>query len=59
MFFLFCVCYAFVCVCVYVPCGQLLGKDWPLGCRLWRLAVSLLLSHWYPGSDVILDCNDS
>ena len=24
---LFCVCYAFVCVCLYVPCGHLLGKS--------------------------------
>ena len=24
-FFLSCVCYAFVCVCLYVPCGHLLG----------------------------------
>ena len=26
MFFVSCVCYAFVCVCLYVPCGHLLGK---------------------------------
>ena len=26
-FFLYCVCYAFVRVCLYVPCGHLLGKD--------------------------------
>ena len=25
-FFLSCVCYAFVCVFLYVPCGHLLGK---------------------------------
>ena len=25
-FFLSCVCYAFVCVCLFVPCGHLLGK---------------------------------
>ena len=24
--FLFCVCYAFVSVCLFVPCGHLLGK---------------------------------
>ena len=24
--------------------------------RLWCMAVSLLLSHWYPGSGVVLDC---
>ena len=59
MFFLSCVSYAFVCVCLYVPCGHLLGNDWPLGRRLLRLAVSLLLSHWYPGPGVVLKCNDS
>ena len=26
MLFLSCFCYAFVRVCLYVPCGQLLGK---------------------------------
>ena len=30
MFFLPCVCYAFACVCLFVPCGRLLGKIWPL-----------------------------
>ena len=50
MFFLSCICYAFVRVSLYVPCGHLLGKGWPLGSRLWWLSVSLLLSHWYPGS---------
>ena len=33
--------------------------SWPLGCRLWCLTKSLLLSHWYPGSGVVLDCIDS
>ena len=56
--FLSCVCYAFVCVCLYVSCGHLLGKGWPLGSRLF-LTVSLSLSHWYPGSGVVLDCIDS
>ena len=27
--------------------------------RLWCLVMSLLLSHWYPGSGVVLDCIDS
>ena len=27
-FLLSCVCYAFVRVCLYVPCGHLLGKGW-------------------------------
>ena len=34
MFFLSCVCYAFLRVCLYVPCGYLLGKDSPLGSPL-------------------------
>ena len=46
-------------VCLYVPCGHLLEKGWPLGSRLWCLAVSLLLSYWYPGSGVVLDCINS
>ena len=58
-FFLACVCYVFVRVCLFVLCCHLLGKGWPLGSRLWRLAVSLSLSHWYPGSGVVLDCIDS
>ena len=48
--------YAFVCVCLFLPYGQLLGKGRPLGSRLWCLVVSLSLSHWYSGSDVVLDC---
>ena len=58
-FCLSCVCYVFARVCIYVLCGHLLGKGWPLGSRLWCLTVSLSLSHWYPGSGVILDCIDS
>ena len=27
-------CYAFVCFCLLMPCGHLLGKGWPLGSRL-------------------------
>ena len=59
MFFLSCVCYAFVGVCLYVPCGHLLGKGCPLGSYLWCQTVSLSVSHWYPGSGVVLDCIDS
>ena len=58
MIFLSCVCYVFVRVCLLLPCGHLLGKGWPLGSHLWCLIVSLLLSHWYPGSGVVLDCID-
>ena len=50
--FLSCFCYAFVCVCLLMPCGPLLGKGWPLGSRLWCLVVKLSLSNWYPGSGV-------
>ena len=53
------VCYAFVRVCLFVPCGHLLGKGWPLGSRLWCLTVSLSHSHWYLGSGVVLNCIDS
>ena len=37
-------CYAFVLVCLYVPCGHLLGKGRPLRSRLWCLTVSQV---WY------------
>ena len=57
--FLPCICYAFVLVCLNVSCGHLLGKGWSLGSRLWCLTVSLSLSHWYPGSGVVLDCIES
>ena len=59
VFVLSCVCYVFVHVCLYVLCGHLLGKGWPLGSHLWCLTVSLSLSHWYPVSGVVLDCIDS
>ena len=49
----------FVRVCLYGPCGHLLKKGLPLGSRLWCLTVSLSLSHWYPGSGVVLDCINS
>ena len=58
-FYLSCVCYAFVRVCLYMPCGHLLGKGWPLGSRSWRLTVNLSLSHWYPGSGDVLDFIDT
>ena len=45
-------CYAFVRVCLLMPCGPLLGKGWPLGSRLWCLIVKMSLSNWYPGSGV-------
>ena len=59
MFFLSCVCYTFVHVCLFVPSGHLLGKDWPLGSSLGCLNVSFSYFHWYPGSGVVLVCIDS
>ena len=44
---------AFVRVCLYVPCGQLLGKGFPLGSLLWSPTVSLSLCHWYPRPVVV------
>ena len=58
VFSVFCM-LCFVSVCLYVPCGHLLGKGCPLGSCLWCLTVSLSLCHWYPGSGVVLDCIDS
>ena len=48
-----------LCVCLYVPCSHLLVKGCPLGSRLWCPTVCLSLFHWYPGSDLVLDCIDS
>ena len=39
--------------------GHPLGKERPLGSRLWCLTMSLSLSHWYPRSGEVLDCIDS
>ena len=49
VFFLSCVCYVFLSICLYVLCGHLLGKGWPLDSGLWCLTLSLSLSHWYLG----------
>ena len=45
----------FVCVCLYVLGGHLL-TSW---LSFVVSSVSLSLSHWYPGSGVVLDCIDS
>ena len=53
--FLSCGCYAFLracLLCLVVTC-------WERTDRLWCITVSLSLSHWYPGSGVVLDCIDS
>ena len=52
--FLFCLVFAMsVRVCLYVLCGHLLGKGWPLGSRLWCLLwvchfpIGILGQVWY------------
>ena len=59
--FLFCLVFAMFCARLFfnVLCGHLLGKGRPLCSRLGLVSVSLSLSHWYPGSGVVLDCIDS
>ena len=53
VFVLSCVCYVFVRVCLYVLCGHLLGKGWPLSSRLWCLLwvchfpIDILGQVWY------------
>ena len=59
MCFLSCVSYAFVHVCLYVPCDRCWERAELFDSRLWCLTLSLSLSHWYPGSGVVLDCIDS
>ena len=48
--------YASVYMCLVVTCWERADL---LAFVFWCLAVSLLLSHWYPGSGVVLDCIDS
>ena len=47
--------------CTTVPFFQMNRKDWFFcGSFMFScLTVSLSLSHWYPGSGVVLDCIDS
>ena len=52
-------CYAFMYVCLLMPCGHLLGKGWPLGTRLWCLLWFCYFAIWYPGTGVALHCIDS
>ena len=49
-----------LCASVYL-CFEVTGWKWSdlLALILWCLFVSLSLSHWYPGSSVVLDCIDS
>ena len=47
--------YVSVDMCLVVTCWESL-TSW---LSLWCLYVSLSLSHWYPGSGVVLDCMNS
>ena len=56
----FCLVFAMpLCVSVYCALWSPAGKGLTSWRCLWCLTVSLSLSHWYPGSGVILDCIDS
>ena len=58
MFFLSCVCYVLICARLFI-CALWSSAGNGLTSCLWFLTVSLSLSHWYPGSGVVLDCIDS
>ena len=49
----------FVRICFYVLCGHLLEKGLTSWLSFVVSTVSLSLSHWYPGSGVVLNCIDS
>ena len=60
--FLFCLVFAVslcasVCVCFVVACWG--GGGLASWLSFVVSTVSLSLSHWYPGSGVVLDCIDS
>ena len=58
--FLFCLVFAVsLCSSVYMCFLVTCWERADLLARLWCLTVSLSLSHWYPGSGVVLDCIDS
>ena len=62
--FLFCLVFAVslwasVCVCFVVACCGGGGGGLASWLSFVVSAVSLSLSHWYPGSGVVLDCIDS
>ena len=46
-------------LCASVHMCLVVSADLRLGSRFWCLTVSLSLSHWYPGSGLVLDCIDS
>ena len=57
---LFCLVFAMsLCASVYMCFGSPAGKGLTSWLSFVVSAVSLSLSHWYPGSGVVLDCIDS
>ena len=57
--FLFCLVFAMsLCASVYM-CFVAVGKGLTSWLSFVMSTVSLSLSHWYPGSGVVLDCIDS
>ena len=54
---LLCFCVRLFICALWSPAGKGL-TSW-LSFVLWCLTMSLSLSHWYPGSGVVLDCIDS
>ena len=56
MLFMSCVCYAFVRVGLLMPCSSLLGNGSWLSFVMSN--CELALSHWYPGTGLVLHCID-
>ena len=58
--FLFCLVFAMFCARLFI-CGfwSPAGKGLTSWLSFVVSSVSLSLSHWYPGSGVVLDCIDS
>ena len=58
--FLFCLVFAMsLCASVYMCLWSPAGKGLTTWLSFVVSSVSLSLSHWYPGSGVVLDCIDS
>ena len=55
---LLCLCVRLFICALWSPAGKGL-TSWLSFVVSVRLTVSLSLSHWYPGSGVVLDCIDS
>ena len=58
--FLFCLVFAMFCACLFICASwSPAGKGLTSWLSFVVSSVSLSLSHWYPGSGVVLDCIDS